>query len=291
LPVQQPTPAAVEELIATVARLRRQRDKLAKEGAGLSAEVATLRAAAEGSAAEAATACGVLREARGRGAALAWQHAELLRHHIGTAGYAELLEDEVARLRAGAAGTGGAQQQGACASAAAAVQERQQQVGKAGCVHYPGSRGGGPAGGGARACSPTTVAAVASPRVGGASGRLKPAGGGGGHASPALGGAASPRGAARRGSPVPPGGVGGRQSDRSFDQGCGLHFSGQAASRSDEDAAAAAGAGCAQQPQNGGGKRGPGGGDWPWQHTAFDWHRDIEVCKQELEAVTSLFAG
>jgi hypothetical protein len=105
--------AAAAELQAQAARLRRHRDRLAKENAELAAAAAAAHAAADGAAADAASARGALEGERAKARALWQQHTRLLRHHINTAAYAQRLEAELCAARGG--GGGGALRAGAAA--------------------------------------------------------------------------------------------------------------------------------------------------------------------------------
>lgn len=104
---------AMEELHAQVARLRRHRDRLAKDNQDLVAALGKAHATAEAAGADATAARSALDAARSKGAVLRQQHAELLRRHIDVAQYAEQLEGEVYRWRtatvspSAAAGTSG----------------------------------------------------------------------------------------------------------------------------------------------------------------------------------------
>jgi hypothetical protein len=264
--------AAQEEPVATAERLRRQRDRLAKDNAELAAAGAAARGAADAAAADAARARAAAADARAQAGGLARRHAELLRHHIAAAACAGRMEDE---LCAGDA-TAGSGERGGCggggcggSGSGAAEADCSGRCSLAGRAH-PGAAAAGGARLGSR-CGAAAPAAAASPRGAGGGRARQPGGGGRGSPAPALGP-----------GPVPAGACSRHSDHAGDDQEWGpLAAHGRAGGAAAEAAAppapakcAAAAAAAARRPRAG-----------------FDWHRDVEACKQELEALTSLMAG
>jgi len=306
--------APVEDLQAQMARLKRHRDRLAKDNQELVTAVGKAQAAAEGAAAEAAAAHSTLEGVRTKAVALWQQHTELLRHHIDTAAYAQQLEAELGRWRSQPSSWGGAPPSALrmllpAATHNSATTARSSSTGMASIISAAATEAATEAVAAAEPDVAEPVAAIPIASQGrratanpGALAKASPrsfnlafdAAAPATNASPRLAGKLGKDAASAGGGAPLAGGGGGdvaggdrraerfNSQDHLADDQAPLHAPDAAAPQQGAMCGAALGGRSSLGQLHFGSARSGG-------EEGFDWRDDIETCKQQLEALTALF--